>query len=357
MIASRYFSPKALHGRWVFLVAALLLFWQVRTVLLLVFAGVLVAILLRSLSETAAKRLHIPARWSLPAVFIAITGTLILAVWLRGSAMATEFTHMWERLPGAAHQLVVWLQQEEWGRWLLARVTAAAATSGGSTMFSQATRALSITVATMAGGLIALVIGVYLAAEPSIYVRGILRLSPAAQRAKVSEIIADLGRQLRWWLIARFISMIAVGAIIATGLTLLGVPLAGPLGGLAGLLTFVPNIGPVLSAIPSVLLAFSLAPQKAVAVILLFIGTHILEGLLITPLLERRAVSLPPALTLSTQLMLALWVGPLGVMLAAPVVLAAVVLVRHMAPGDEPEGAVAASTVAMVDGRRSLVAR
>lgn len=121
--------------------------------------------------------------------------------------------------------------------------------------------------------------------------------------------------------------MIIVGLLVFVGLLALRVPLAGSLGILAGLLTFVPNVGPVLSAIPPILLAFAINPSRAILVILLFWAVHALEGFLITPIANKAAVNLPPGLTLSLQLILAFVAGTLGVALAAPLTIVLVVLV------------------------------
>jgi predicted PurR-regulated permease PerM len=118
--------------------------------------------------------------------------------------------------------------------------------------------------------------------------------------------------------------------MVTIGLAVLGVPLAGTLGVLAALLTFIPNVGPFLSAIPPVLLAFSNSSRQALLVILLFCAVHALEGFLITPVAERAAVHLPPALTLSVQLLLAVIIGPIGIALAAPLTTVAMVLVRSV---------------------------
>jgi predicted PurR-regulated permease PerM len=114
------------------------------------------------------------------------------------------------------------------------------------------------------------------------------------------------------------LSMTAVGVIVAVGLWILGVPLAGLLGMIAALLTFIPNIGPILSVVPAVLLAVAISPTKGLLTVLLFLAVHFLEGNVITPLLVRKMVRLPPALTMTTQLLLAVIAGPLGLALAAP---------------------------------------
>jgi predicted PurR-regulated permease PerM len=116
------------------------------------------------------------------------------------------------------------------------------------------------------------------------------------------------------------------------------VPLAGTLGVIAALLTFIPNIGPILSVVPAALLALAISPTKGLLTVLLFLLVHFLEGNVITPLLERRIVRLPPGLTMSAQLLLAVVAGPLGVALAAPVTAAALGVFEVLLPVENAIG-------------------
>lgn len=122
--------------------------------------------------------------------------------------------------------------------------------------------------------------------------------------------------------------MFAVGAMVSIGLWALHVPMAGTLGLLAALLAFIPNFGPVVSAIPPILLAFTVSPRHALLVIFLFCAVHAIEGLLVTPVAERTMVRLPPGLTLSVQVLLGFIVGALGVALAGPLTIVAIDLFR-----------------------------
>jgi predicted PurR-regulated permease PerM len=130
------------------------------------------------------------------------------------------------------------------------------------------------------------------------------------------------------------LSMVAVGTLVTLGLLVLGVPLAGTLGIIAALMTFIPNVGPLLSVVPAALLALAISPGKGLLTVLLFALVHFLEGNIITPLLQRKIVRLPPALTLTAQLLLAVIAGPLGVALAAPLTAAALGIFQVLLPAD-----------------------
>ena len=166
------------------------------------------------------------------------------------------------------------------------------------------------------------------------YLSGIRRFVPKSDRAIFDACVVSAARFLRWWLISQMFSMIAVGMIVTVGLWALGVPLAGTLGIIAALLTFIPNVGPILSVVPAVLLAVVISPIKGFLVILLFILVHFLEGNIITPLLQRQIVRLPPVLTMTAQLLLAVVAGPLGLALAAPLTAIAIGTFQVLLPDD-----------------------
>lgn len=137
---------------------------------------------------------------------------------------------------------------------------------------------------------------------------------------------------IRSWLFAQMLSMVAIGVLVTIGLWMIGIPLAGTLGVIAALLTFIPNLGPILSVVPAALLALAISPAKGLLTLLLFMVVHFLEGNIITPLLQRKIVRLPPALTLIAQLLLAVIAGPLGLALAAPLTAATIGIIQVLIP-------------------------
>jgi predicted PurR-regulated permease PerM len=144
----------------------------------------------------------------------------------------------------------------------------------------------------------------------------------------VTEILHQVYESLRWWLIGKFGSMIFIGFLTWVGLSILGVPIALTLALLAGLLSFIPNFGPILSAIPALLIAFIDSPVTALYVLILYVLVQVVESNLVTPLIERETVELPPALTVVFQLGLGTLVGGLGLVLATPLLAMIVVVVQ-----------------------------
>jgi predicted PurR-regulated permease PerM len=135
---------------------------------------------------------------------------------------------------------------------------------------------------------------------------------------------------LWWWLVAKIASMLVVGALTWIGLVALNVPLAFTLAVIASLLTFIPNIGPVLSAVPAMLLGLLQSPITAVWVALLFIVIQTVESYLITPVFQQRAISLPPALVIAAQVLMGVLSGGLGLIVATPLAAAISVLVKEL---------------------------
>ena len=314
-------------------VAAIVALWESRIVLLVLFAGCLGALILATLTSWLEMWLRIRRAFAFTLVLLGISVAMGLGVWLRGPALVQQFSELQRDIPDAANSVLSYLRQFGGGRWLLEQATD---TTQLSRLLSYAASGLGGamigTVSTIACLLLVLLSSLYLAAEPHFYLRGIRRIVPQGALSQVEACLAGAIRALRFWLISRLVSMTAIGLLVSTGLMLLAVPLAGTLGLIAALLTFVPNLGPFLSALPAVLLALAISPTKGLLTVLLFCVAHFIEGNLVTPLADRRIVKLPPFLTLSLQLLLAPATGALGVALAAPLLAATLGILRVLVP-------------------------
>lgn len=182
--------------------------------------------------------------------------------------------------------------------------------------------------AAIAGVLYVIFLAVYTAAEPDLYQNGMMHLVPQRSRRKAADVLTAVAAQLRRWLTTQLIAMIVI-AVVSTGVLLaLGVPGAVPLGLLAGLLEFIPTFGPILSAIPAILMGFVDSPQKALSVALAYMVIQFLEENILIPMLMKRGVDLPPALTIMAQALMALVFGFLGLLVAVPLLAAIVVGVK-----------------------------
>lgn len=175
-----------------------------------------------------------------------------------------------------------------------------------------------------------LFIGLFLAYDPQTYRNGLVRLIPIKKRKRAQEVLDEVTSTLRWWLVGKFFSMAIIGFFTTIGLWLLGVPLAITLGLIAAILTFVPNLGAILATLPAVLIAASQDLDKAFYVVILYIVIQTVESNVITPTIQEKTISLPPALTISAQLLMAILVGGLGLVLATPLTAMLVVLLRML---------------------------
>ncbi|HEX2225239.1 MAG TPA: AI-2E family transporter [Thermoanaerobaculia bacterium] len=189
---------------------------------------------------------------------------------------------------------------------------------------------LSSTVAVIAGLLLITVVAIYIAADPGIYRNGMLHLVPHRARARTVEVLAAIGTVLRRWLKAQLIAMLVIGTVTTLALWLLGVEAALSLGIIAGFLEFVPNLGPLLSAIPAVAMGFLDSPQKAMFVAIAYTAIQLLENHLLIPFLMKEGVDLPPVLTILGQALMALVFGFLGLLVAVPLIAAASVAVKML---------------------------
>ena len=324
--------PSAGSGRLRTLLVALLvaglafLAWRIANVLLLGFGGVLVAVLLRHLAKILNRWTRLPVGASLAVVVLGLVLLAVLFVSSAGPAVAVQFEQLWQALPQALAGFRDFVARYDWGRNLLE-------TSGPprtGTFVNLATGLLGTVFNALADALLVLVVALFLAADPAPYRRGLLRLVPPARRGRGAEVLDALATGLWHWILGQSIAMLGVGLITAAGLTLLGIPLAVALGILAGLLNFIPYLGPILSGAPAVLIAFAQSPIDALYTLLLFVFIQSFEGYVLTPMVQRRAVSIPPALGILTIVGLGALFGAYGVLFATPLLLVAMILVRML---------------------------
>jgi predicted PurR-regulated permease PerM len=187
---------------------------------------------------------------------------------------------------------------------------------------------LSSTLAVLGGLALVLFLSIYIGAEPETYQKGMLHLVPHNARPRAAEVLKAVGMTLRRWLVTQLIAMVVIGVITTIALKLLGVKAALSLGLLAGLLEFIPLLGPLISAIPAVAMGFLDSPQKALLVALVYIGIQQVENHLLIPLLMKRGVDLPPAVTLIGLALMSLVFGFLGMLVAVPLLAAIMVAVK-----------------------------
>lgn len=171
-------------------------------------------------------------------------------------------------------------------------------------------------------------LGFLLMAQPSIYINGFVSLFPKKNKQRLREVLSLVGKTLRNWLLGKLLAMLVVGVMTSIGLYIIGVPLPLTLGIITALLAFIPNIGPLLSLIPALLVAFSESPQLALTTLIVYLFIQAVESNFITPFIHRKLISMPMAMVLIAQVLLAIFTGYLGLIFAVPIVAIVMVLIK-----------------------------
>ena len=342
---------------------ALLLLWHTRNLVLAVFLGVLFALAVSS-GVDRLQRYRIPRGLAAPLLVLAFLGILGAFGNYIGPTLRTQTRELRTKLPEALEKLEAWVQSR--GGGVIATITgldedgaptrpgaradsitvvvpgeAGERTSlrdrllaqlGGATRFFLPV--LSSTLSVLAGLVLIIFLTIYLAIEPGLYRRGLLRLVPQRTRPKADKTLTAIAGTLRKWLVTQLIAMVVIGVVTTGVLLALKVRAAIPLGILAGLLEFVPTLGPILSALPAIAMGFVDSPEKALAVTIAYIGIQFLENHLLIPILMKEGIDIPPALTIVMQALMAIVFGFLGLLVAVPI-LATIMIAFRTLSGEE----------------------
>jgi predicted PurR-regulated permease PerM len=316
-------------------VVLLLTGWVTISILLLVFLSILIALVIRSLMKVITHRTSIKEK---PAFAIVLVGvvlvTTLLVLWL-GPQVESQLEALVTQLPASEARLREELGRSRVGQFVLDQLPSQAelenAISGNqASLFSNLSGFFSSTFGFLTNLLVVIFVALYFAFDPHIYTENFLRLFPIDRRPYVRDILSNIAKILVAWLVSRFFSMLFVGVATTIGLYAIGTPLALILGIVNGLLGFIPTFGPIVATVPAGLIALLQSPQQAIYVVLLYIIVQQIDNFFVTPILQQRAVNLPAALTIVTQLLLGVLVGFMGLLLAAPLTAAAIVLIRML---------------------------
>jgi len=326
------FSSAASFTNRVLIVAAVavlaLIAWRLASVFILLFAGIVLAMVFRALADALARHTPLPPRGALAVVVLGLLLVLGVSGWLLGDRVAEQFGQITARLPEAWERLRAWLEQHQFGRILLDQF--GTLFTGAGTTPGRLTSLATGTFGALADAAIIVVLGLYFAADPGLYRRGLVKLVPPRGRPQAEGALQAVGAALRRWLRGQGIAMLSIGVMIGVGLWALGIPMALSLGIFAGLMEFVPYIGAIASAAPALLLAFAMSPTDALYVLILYVVVQQFEGNLIVPLIQKWTVEIAPVLTLLAVVVFGVLFGILGVLVAAPLMIVAMVLVQKL---------------------------
>lgn len=329
-LSDRQFYRRTFAVLGLVLVTGLLLsvIWFASEVFLVLFGGILVAVLLRAPTNWMRKYSVLSETMALALSISMLVGLIGMLIYLFTVPLAEQLVQLVTTLPRALLRLQQWARENSWSKPLHPLFAEFARFKLNFQLLSQATGILSSTATALGGLGVALFIGIYLSAQPRLYQRGFMHLLPPKFRRRAREVLDEAGVTLRFWLLGRLITMTVVGLCAGIGLWWLGVPLAFTLGILSGLLEFIPYLGPILAAVPALLIAFNIDPTQAFYVLLLYIGIQSAENYLLSPLIEQRTVALPPALVVFSTTLMGVLAGPLGVVLASPLTATSLVVVK-----------------------------
>jgi predicted PurR-regulated permease PerM len=312
-------------------------------VFLLAFAGILLSIFLRGLANLLVTHTRFSYGLALGIVVIGLLGLAAAFGFVVAPSVVSQAQDLRTQVPDAIGRLAERIEDIDWLQPAVANLPSPEKLVGRrADVLSRITGFFSTALGVLTDIVVIAFVGLYVAVTPDLYRRGLLALVPPEHRNRANEVLSNLDYTLWWWLIAKLIAMFLVGVLTGVGLWWLEVPAPIALAALAALLTFIPNVGPVLSAVPAILLALTQGLKQAGFVVLLYLAIQTVESYLITPNVEKKTINLPPALTISVQILMGVLAGGLGLLVATPLCATAIVLVRdlYVAPGRkmEPKG-------------------
>ena len=327
----------------VFLLIGICLY-KAAALLLIIFGAIMFAVIFSSAATALHRRLHLPRALALTAVVLLLMMVVGGLMFVFGSRIAAQTQQLAEAVPGALNRLRSLLGNYSWGPRLIDEIRNVNLTTAGSDIFSHAVGAVGSFFLILSDVLLIFFGSIYLAAQPELYLRGILSLLPPGMRPRGAEVLRAIYEKLWRWLLGQFVSMVVVGTAFGVALSIIGVPSAIVLGLIAALLEFIPLIGPIIAAVPALLVALSQGLSPVLSVLVAFVCIQQLESNLLVPYVQKRAVELPPVVALFSTVVFGLIFGVLGLIFAVPLVVMLLITVQEIyvkdiLGGGEPEDA------------------
>lgn len=326
-------------GIGVSVVVVLVLLWYAIDVFLLLFIGIFLAVLLRAPADWLAARTGWSDGVTLGLVIFVLAALVAVSGFFFGRTIVDQSWELTRQLPKVVDKVRERLRQTEYGSQI-AKATESPPPEASAQVLGRGLRLVGSTFAAFGSLVVVIFLGIFLAWQPGAYRNGFVRLFPQKRRKRAKEVLDAVGYMLKRWLVGQVVLMTIVGTLTWIGLQALGVQFALPLALFAGLAEFVPYVGPIVAAVPAVLVALAESPELAIWVTGLYIVIQSLESYLLTPIVQHRAVYLPPALLLFSQVILGVTAGPLGIIVATPLAAAGLVTVNMLyvedVLGDKP---------------------
>jgi predicted PurR-regulated permease PerM len=309
------------------IVVLILLLKATFNVLLLILAGSLIAVYFRGLSGLIQKKTKCKEG---VCVAISIIGTLLLIVflsWLIGAKVQSQIAELSDTLPKTVEQAKEKLNQSSIGQKIVQKISSPKAQQQAQSIVQSF---FKTTFGVLGDIYVVLFIGIFFTASPKIYKEGVIRLIPPNGKPKTEKVLDDIGSSLKKWLKGKMFAMLVVFILTAIGLVILGMPMWLALALIAGILNFIPNFGPLIALIPAALIGLSQGISTAIWVAVLYILVQVAESNFITPMVQQKLISIPPALIIIAQMFMAPLTGGWGLVLATPLMVILIVLVKDL---------------------------
>ena len=308
------------------LVVGILIVRVAFNVLLMALAGAFIAVYFHGLGDLIQRKTKLSRKL---AMIISVAGTFIiigLLLWFIGAKIQSQVTQLNNNLPHNIQTAKAKLSQSPVGQKILDF------TSGDNSekLAATAQTFFSTSFGVLGDMYIILFLGIFFTASPSLYKNGILILVPENKKQLATDIIDRISLSLKGWLKGMLLSMVLITILITVGLTIIGIPAALVLGLITGILEIIPNFGPLIAMIPGVLLALTVGINTGIIVALLYIVSQTIVANIVTPLIQKKMINLPPALTLISQLIMGTLSGALGIILAVPLLAILIILVDEL---------------------------
>jgi predicted PurR-regulated permease PerM len=336
----------------VLFIALLALAWYFAATLFLIFAGMLLGVALNAMTGLLGRVVPLPQPVRLAIVCLVLLAMLSGIVFLGGTTIAQQATILSNTIKSQLTNVKTFLEGYgvDTSFFDLSSFTAtqshsadtpaptpstphlpSASTiaSSGSAILGQTFKVLLGTISALGNFFIVLFLGLAFAMQPSVYHDGLLFICPAKHRARATVIIDRIGFTLERWLIAQIITMAAVFFVTWIGLAVIGIPSSFILGIQAGLLAFIPTVGAILGGLIVVLASLPSGWVAGLSAFVLFLGVHALESYILTPIIQRHALDIPPATLFAFQILLGVVFGIWGLALALPLLAIGKVMIDH----------------------------
>ena len=302
---------------------------QIVAALLTLFGALLFAVFLDACARWIQRALRLGRRVALTIVLLLMVGSFAVFVILAGPSIIAQTAQLVDQLPEAWQRTQEFVNRHAWSRDLF-ESSDDDGFSWRSGVVSRMTGIFSTAFGVWSSVAVAVVIAIFVAYSPEPYRRATLLLVPRSSRERAGELLTQIGKGLRWWLIGRVSSMAVVGVMTYIGLLVVDVPLALTLGLIAAVLSFVPYLGPILSVVPAMLVVVTDDPSQVLVVALLYMGIQVVEGNAITPFIQQRALQLPAALLIAVQFIMGALLGIGGVFMSTPLLVVVIIVVQML---------------------------